>query len=67
MIEHLHDFGVGEVALYPLFGDELLELLRERVAPEQQHRIARSVLVRARKAAEGEELPPRSSSIRLAR
>ena len=62
-IEHLHDFGVGEVALYPLFGQELLELLHERVAVEQQHRIARSVVVRALKPAEGQQLPGRATRV----
>ena len=50
-IEPLEPFGIAECALYPLFGDELLALLRERLPDERHDRIATSVLVRARKPA----------------
>jgi SAM-dependent methyltransferase len=59
-IESLEPFGLEECALYPLFGDELLALLRERVPAERHDRIAASVLVRARKPAGGEVLPGRA-------
>lgn len=59
-IRPLDDFGIAEVALYPLFTDELLGLLRDRVPPERQARIAKSVVVTARKAAEGERLRGRA-------
>ena len=59
-IESLEPFGLDECALYPLFGDELLALLRERVPAERHDRIAASVLVRARKPADGEVLPGRA-------
>lgn len=59
-IERLHGFGVEECALYPLFTDELLALLRERVPPERHDRIAQSVLIRARRPDEGEVLPGRA-------
>lgn len=58
-IERLQGFGVEECALYPLFTDELLALLRERVPPERHDRIAQSVLIRARRPDEGELLPGR--------
>jgi SAM-dependent methyltransferase len=55
----LDSFGIAECALYPLFGDELLGLLRARVPVERHDRIATSVLIRARKPAGGEVLPQR--------
>lgn len=58
-IEPVHRFGIAECALYPLFGAELLDLLRARVPAERHDRIAQSVLVSARKAADGEVLPGR--------
>ena len=58
-IEPLHDFGIAECALYPLFHDELLELLRRLVPAERHGRIARSVFVRGRKPAPDESLPGR--------
>jgi SAM-dependent methyltransferase len=48
-METLEPFGIAECALYPLFGDELLALLRARVPQERHGRIAMSVLVRGRK------------------
>jgi len=59
-IEPLEPFGIEECSLYPLFGDELLALLRERLPAERHDRIAASVLVRARKPAGGEVLPGRA-------
>ena len=59
-IEPLDDFGIAECALYPLFNDELLGLLRRLVPAERQERIARSVFVRGRKPAPDEALPVRA-------
>ena len=59
-IEPLGDFGIDECALYPLFNDALLDLLRRLVPAERQQRIARSVIVRARKPAPDEALPGRA-------
>lgn len=59
-IAPLHPFGIAECALYPLFNDELLGLLRDRVPAERHDRIAESVFVAGRKPAEGEVLPGRS-------
>jgi SAM-dependent methyltransferase len=59
-IEPIESFGIAECALYPLFGDDLLGLLRARVPAERHHRIATSVLVRARKPESGEVLPGRA-------
>ena len=59
-IEPLDDFGIAECALYPLFNDELLGLLRRLVPVERHGRIARSVFVRARKPTPDESLPGRA-------
>jgi arsenite methyltransferase len=59
-MEPLHPFGIAECALYPLFNDELLQLLRSRVPPERHDRIAQSVFVAARKPAAGERLSGRA-------
>ena len=59
-IQPLDDFGIAECALYPLFNDELLGLLRRLVPAERQERIARSVFVRGRKPAPDEALPGRA-------
>ena len=55
-IEPLESFGIAECALYPLFDDDLLALLRALVPPERHDRIAMSVLARGRKPASGERL-----------
>jgi arsenite methyltransferase len=59
-IEPSEAFGIAECALYPLFNDELLDLLRARVPAERHNRIATSVLVRASKPAPGDVLPGRA-------
>ena len=59
-IEPLNDFGIAECALYPLFNDDLLGLLRRTVPAERQERIARSVFVHGRKPAPDEARPGRS-------
>ena len=59
-IEPLAPFGIAECALYPLFGDELLALLRARLPVERHDKIAMSVLVRARKPAADERLAGRA-------
>ena len=59
-IHPLEDFGIAECALYPLFSDGLLALLRARVPADRHGRIARSVFVEARKPEDGERLPGRA-------
>jgi len=59
-IQPLAPFGIAECALYPLFGDELLALLRARLPVERHDRIAMSVLVRAHKPAGDERLAGRA-------
>jgi SAM-dependent methyltransferase len=60
VIDPIESFGIAECALYPLFDDELLDLLRARVPADRHERIAASVLVRASKPAAGEILPGRA-------
>jgi arsenite methyltransferase len=59
-IEPIEPFGIDECSLYPLFSPELLDLLRDRVPPDRQDRIATSMLVRAGKPRPGEALPGRA-------
>ena len=59
-IEPLEPFGITECALYPLFTQSLLALLRSRVPVERHDRIATTVLVRARKPAADETVPGRA-------
>jgi arsenite methyltransferase len=59
-IEPLDDFGIEACALYPLFNDELLELLRRLLPVERHDHIARTVFVRGRKPDPHESLPGRA-------
>ena len=59
-ITPLYPFGITECALYPLFTDQLLALLRDRVPADRHDRIAESVFVSARKPAPGEAQPGRA-------
>jgi arsenite methyltransferase len=59
-IEPIEGFGLAECQLYPLFNEELISLLRERVPVERHDEIARSVFVRARKPRAGEQLSGRA-------
>ena len=57
VLEPLEPFGIAECALYPLFSDELLALLRERVPPARHNRIAMSMFVGGRMPVERDHLP----------
>lgn len=59
-IEPIEPFGIAECALYPLFSEGLLDLLRTRVPPDRHDRIAQSVFVHGRKPAADEALPGRA-------
>lgn len=43
--------GIEDCALYPLFSDEVIRLMRELIPPERHGEVATSVIVRARYAA----------------
>jgi arsenite methyltransferase len=59
-IQPLAPFGIRECALYPLFNEELLSLMRATLPTERQDRIATSVFVHGRKPIGGERLPGRA-------
>jgi arsenite methyltransferase len=42
--------GVPDCALYPLFTEDLLELMRTLIPPERQERVATAIVLRARRA-----------------
>jgi len=44
-------FGVDQADLYPLFTEDLIELMKNAVPEHKQHEIATSVVVKARLAA----------------
>lgn len=46
---HREPLSVDDIALYPLFTDEVLGLMRTLIAPERQRAVATSVVVRARR------------------
>ena len=41
--------GVRDCALYPLFTEELLDLMRTLIPPERQERVATAIVLRARR------------------
>ena len=44
-------WGIGDCALYPLFDDDLIALMKRVIPIEQQSRIGDSIVVKARLAA----------------
>jgi hypothetical protein len=42
-------FGIDDCATLPLFTPELIQLMRQLIPPERATRVARSVIVRARR------------------
>lgn len=44
-------FGIDDTAQYPLFTDDLIELMRRKISPEQHDSIAISIVVQARLSA----------------
>ena len=42
--------GVGDCALYPLFTDDLLELMRTLIPEERQERVATAIVLKACRA-----------------
>jgi len=59
-IQPLAPFGINECGLYPLFGEELLSMMRATLPMERQDRIATSVFVQGRKPTGDERLPGRA-------
>lgn len=50
---HREPLGVDDCALYPLFTDEVIRLMRELIPAEKQEQVAVSVVVRASRQAPG--------------
>lgn len=46
---HRVPFGIDDVALYPLFTAEIIELMRERLPEDRQRAVCTSLIARARK------------------
>ncbi|HEX6331904.1 MAG TPA: hypothetical protein VF129_11560 [Actinomycetota bacterium] len=44
-------FGIEQAAVFPLFTDEVVQLMRELIPPERQDAVAFSVIAKARKPA----------------
>jgi arsenite methyltransferase len=41
--------GIDDCALYPLFDDELLALMRRVISPDKEHAVGVAVIFRARR------------------
>jgi arsenite methyltransferase len=42
-------YGIEHATLYPLFTDELVDLMRKLIPPDRQDRVAISVIAKARR------------------
>jgi arsenite methyltransferase len=49
-IQSRKPWGIGDCALYPLFDDDLIALMKRVIPIEQQSRIGDSIVVKARLA-----------------
>jgi len=49
-VHHREPVSVDDLALYPLFTPELIQLMRALIRPERQAAVATSVVITARKA-----------------
>ena len=49
-IPHRHPFGVDQCAQYPLFTDDLIQLMRDLLPVEKQREVATSIVLKARLA-----------------
>lgn len=49
-VRHREPVSIDDLALYPLFTDDLLELMKTLIPPEKQNAVAVSVVVTARLA-----------------
>ena len=46
-------FGIDDAALYPLFTDELVQIMKKTIPAEQQGQVATSVVLKARLGGNG--------------
>ena len=49
-VHYREPMSVDDLTLYPLFTDELIELMRTLIPPERQTAVATSVVITARQA-----------------
>jgi hypothetical protein len=54
--------GIDDCALYPLFDDELLALMRRVISPDKKHAVGVAVIFRARRGSAGRDLSKGPSS-----
>ena len=60
-------FGIDDVAMYPLFTPEAIEIMRRTIAPERQSQVATGVIVKARKPTPDPQTTPPVSRAPTAR
>jgi arsenite methyltransferase len=48
-VRHREPVSIDDLALYPLFTRELIELMRKLIPAERQHAVATSVVITARR------------------
>ncbi|MGH2920941.1 MAG: hypothetical protein ACRDKU_02610 [Gaiellaceae bacterium] len=48
-VHHREPVTVDDLALYPLFTSELIELMRKLIPSERQHAVATSIVITARR------------------
>ena len=48
--------GIDDCALYPLFDDELLAVMRRVISPDKKHSVGVAVIFRARRGSAGRDL-----------
>jgi len=51
---HRTAWGIDDCALYPLFGDDLIALMRRLIPPERQNYVGESIVIKARLGTKGE-------------
>ena len=47
-VVHRNPWGIDDCALYPLFDDDLIELMRRLIPSERQNHVGESIVIKAR-------------------
>jgi hypothetical protein len=47
-VVHRNPWGIDDCALYPLFGGDLIALMRRLIPPESQNHVGESIVIKAR-------------------
>lgn len=50
VVHHREPVSVDDLAIYPLFTSELIELMQKLIPADRQHAVATSVVITARKS-----------------